>query len=98
MNLEAKRPSRLHKLKCQAPHFSAVLSGLKRAEVRLNDRDYQEGDYLLLAEALPREDGSTEPTGREFLAVITHLLRGGQHGLDSQYVMLSLQPIADVPR
>jgi len=40
----------IHDLKCSIPYFTAVSSGIKRFELRFNDRDYKVGDYLKLQE------------------------------------------------
>lgn len=40
----------IHKLKILPEHFKPVYAGLKLAELRKNDRDYQVGDYLELCE------------------------------------------------
>lgn len=37
-----------HELKTLPPFFEKVVSGEKTFEVRVNDRDYQAGDFLLL--------------------------------------------------
>ena len=42
--------SRTHDLKTVQPHFDALKSGLKRFEIRKNDRNFQVGDYLHLQE------------------------------------------------
>lgn len=91
-------PPRLHKLKCEAPHFGAVVNRSKRNEVRLNDRNYRTGDFLLLCEVIPREEGTPEPTGREVLTQVTHVLPGGSYGIDSQHVVLSIEVVADINR
>lgn len=41
---------KIHKLKCVQPYFSAVKSGIKTFEWRLNDRDFKVGDRLDLFE------------------------------------------------
>lgn len=35
-----------HRIKLRQCYCDAVLSGEKRAELRINDRDYQKGDYI----------------------------------------------------
>jgi len=40
--------SRSHKIKIEEAYFERVLSGQKRFEIRLNDRDYQVGDWVYL--------------------------------------------------
>lgn len=39
-----------HTLKCDPEFFGPVSLGLKTAEIRLNDRDYKVGDWLILQE------------------------------------------------
>jgi hypothetical protein len=39
-----------HELKTWPKSFSAALSGFKKHEVRVNDRDFREGDKLCLRE------------------------------------------------
>ncbi|HHQ6580437.1 TPA: DUF3850 domain-containing protein [Serratia fonticola] len=39
-----------HDLKISPEYFAAVVSGEKKAEIRINDRDYAVGDLLCLAE------------------------------------------------
>lgn len=41
---------RIHEIKCWPEFFAAVRSGIKTFEVRLNDREYQVGDRLLIKE------------------------------------------------
>ena len=38
----------IHSLKILPEHFYPVVSDLKRAELRKNDREFSEGDYLEL--------------------------------------------------
>lgn len=40
----------IHDLKILTEHFIPVHQGLKKAEVRYNDRDFKVGDYLILRE------------------------------------------------
>lgn len=44
---------RIHDLKCWPPFFGLIQNGIKRADVRKNDRDYRVDDLLLLREYLP---------------------------------------------
>ena len=80
--------AKVHELKCAIVHFTAVQSGKKTAELRLNDRDYKVGDIIILKEwdgtRLPGE----EYTGRELTRLISHIV-GGFVGLREDYVMLS---------
>lgn len=59
-----------HDLKIYPEFFSAVCAGVKRAELRKNDRDYRVGDTLHLMET-PR--GSCHQTGEFINVKITHI-------------------------
>lgn len=59
-----------HDLKIYPEHFSAVCTGVKRAELRKNDRDYRAGDTLHLMET-PR--GSCHATGEFINVTLTHV-------------------------
>ena len=39
-----------HYLKCINPYFQDILDGRKTLEIRKNDRNYKEGDFLVLGE------------------------------------------------
>lgn len=86
-----------HDLKTVEPHFSNVLNGSKTFEIRLNDRDYQVGDYLMLMEY--------PFTGELHLTVevkVTHILTHDDYpqGIKPGYVVMSItNPILqDCPR
>ncbi len=64
---------RTHELKIWPRYFDDVVSGVKRYEVRINDRDYKIGDRLVLLEWDPR---SRLPTGRSCEAGIVHVSAG----------------------
>lgn len=57
----------VHELKTWPVYFDATWRGLKDFEVRVDDRDYTPGDYLVLREFEP---GSLEYTGREMVALV----------------------------
>jgi len=76
----------IHHLKIYPEHFSAVLTGVKRAELRKNDRDFKVGDILHLMET-PK--GSCLPTGEFINAVVTHIADVGEWL--PGYVMLSIE-------
>lgn len=64
-----------HDLKIYPEFFSAVCTGVKRAELRKNDRDYRVGDTLHLMET-PRD--SCHQTGEFINVIITHIADVGE--------------------
>jgi ASC-1-like (ASCH) protein len=60
----------VHKLKTWTEYFQAINRGDKTFELRVNDRDFQNGDILLLQEW--NED--TGFTGNEITVVVTRPL------------------------
>ncbi|RTP20559.1 DUF3850 domain-containing protein [Enterobacter roggenkampii] len=78
-----------HNLKIWPEYFAAVRDGLKRAELRWNDREYQAGDILDLCEWDPNEEAFTG----DFISVtVTHVAELGQWM--PGYVLLSVAPPA----
>jgi len=85
-----------HDLKCWPEYFAAIVKGLKRFELRLNDRDFAVGDVLCLREYIPSEKRYTGSTTR---VQITYMLTGsqsindlGSFGLSAQWVIMSIAP------
>lgn len=62
-----------HELKILPEYFQAVTIGVKKAELRKNDRDYQVGDSIWLKEWVRSEDGSGAYTGRSCIVLIQHI-------------------------
>ena len=58
-----------HDLKCDADQFQLLLSGKKKFEARFNDRDFKEGDVLIL-----HEQGNDEDPGRKINCLVTHVM------------------------
>ena len=73
----------IHHLKCDEDPFRAIWNGDKKAEFRLNDRDYQVNDELVLQ--LGKEDISPRPWMR---CRVTHIQTG--YGIPDNYVMMSI--------
>ena len=61
----------VHALKITPEYYEAVRAGIKKFEVRENDRNFKTGDYLALNEL---DDTRTEYTGRAMLVKITYIL------------------------
>ncbi|WP_337248261.1 DUF3850 domain-containing protein [Cronobacter turicensis] len=75
-----------HNLKIWPEHYSAVCAGVKRAELRKNDRDYRAGDTIDLCEW----DKDDESFTGEFISVtVTHVADVGEWM--PGYVLLSIE-------
>ncbi len=74
-----------HDLKITSEMFDEIKNGNKTCEIRLNDRDFQKDDLIILRELV---SGSHGYTGNEKRFKITHVLSGW--GLKENYVALSL--------
>ena len=72
-----------HQLKIKDNYLERLLDGTKKAEIRLNDRDYQLGDIL--------EFKKYESLGEVYIHnfKITHIHSG--LGLEYNYVILSVE-------
>lgn len=57
---DSQKIERLHRLKLDEKYFAPIHSGAKKAEFRMDDRDYRVGDYLLM---------------EHLLVQVTHILR-----------------------
>lgn len=77
----------IHHLKTWPEYYGEVHRLNKRFEVRKNDRDFKVGDTLILEEWNPQTESYT---GREFECKVTYILHGGQFGIESGYVVMSL--------
>lgn len=97
-------PARWIELKTDPAPWYAVESGRKTFEIRLNDRNYQPGDGLLLRRT--RYTGADMKAGKplEYLGeplrrVVTHVMTGPLYGLSEGWAILSIAPYGvDVPR
>jgi hypothetical protein len=89
----------VHHVKCNPPHYQDIAIDVKRADLREDDRDYRAGDILHLREYDPTPTPYDDPctivgyTGRCCIRRITHVLLGGQFGLDYTAVALSLKVV-----
>ncbi|EOV9255608.1 DUF3850 domain-containing protein [Salmonella enterica] len=80
--------TKVHDLKIHPKYFAPVAAGKKRAEVRINDRDYNAGDTLILREYDPQKGF----TGQKVVALITDAtcLRAFVDK-GASYILLSIQ-------
>ena len=79
----------IHQLKIWPEYFEAVASGKKNFEIRYNDRDFAEGDYL----ALNEYSGDAGYTGRSCLVYVDYILKDSTLMRDG-YVALGIKPAA----
>ena len=78
-----------HELKAWPEYFEPMLNGRKSFDARRNDRDFQEGDWLLIREFIPEGEG--EYTGREFITRVTYVLEASPlYGLQEGFVILGI--------
>lgn len=85
---------RVHELKTLPEFWHRVRSGEKTAEVRKDDRDFQKGDLLTL---VLHDPGAAWVPNETMTFEITHVLRGGQWGIEPGYVVLSLGSMSPDP-
>lgn len=81
--------NRIHCVKCWVGVFDDVKAGRKPFEYRLNDRDYQVGDCLILQEYNPETDSLT---GEAFAVRVTYLLPGGKFGVPEKHCIMAIEP------
>ena len=79
-----------HNLKTDPEVFELVLSGIKNYEIRYNDRGFKIGDTLMLREY---DRTITAFSGRSVSREVTHVLYGGQYGIEKGYVILSMKEL-----
>lgn len=77
-----------HELKCWPGFFGAISEGRKTFELRRHDRDYQEGDILLLREW---REYQQEYTGKSIRCEVTYILRGPVFALPQGWVCMSIR-------
>lgn len=77
-----------HELKCWPEIFTEVRAGRKTAEIRKCDRPFSVNDIIILREYCP---DSFINTGAQLLVRVTHLIRGGQFGIEKGFVMMSIE-------
>jgi hypothetical protein len=88
----------VHKLKCWPDEYAEIVAGRKRHEIRKNDRDFAVGDTLHLCEYVPDKElthwamppEGAHYTGREALVQVTCLTAGGEWGLPTGLVVMSI--------
>jgi ribosomal protein S17 len=78
-----------HNLKVHPQYFREIKAGRKNWELRLNDRDFQIGDYLYLREFDPE---SKTYTGEEIVNLKIVYILENHYALKENYVIISFPP------
>ena len=73
-----------HLLKILPEYFVAVQIGLKKSELRINDRDFKAGDKVILREF------KDDYTGESIEVIITHVLKRVM-GMHKDYCIFSFK-------
>lgn len=86
----------VHDLKCDIKHFLRVMRNEKPYEVRKDDRDYAEGDFLLLRPTM-RGEPLAGFEGACILALITHkMCHEDFEGLSEGYCSMGIKILYSV--
>lgn len=91
-------PRKVIQLKTDSVPFQNIKKGVKRFEIRKNDRDFNQNDVLVLQETrnTGRQMAEGAPlvyTGETYRVVVVHILEQAA-GLDPDYVIMSIMPSA----
>lgn len=85
----SSRSRLVHELKTWSEYYGHVESGSKTFEIRLDDRDFQEGDFLMLQEWDPK---TREYTGRWLFRTVTYRTPPGCSFVLDRHVVLGMRP------
>jgi len=90
----------IHTLKTDSKVFNDVLYGNKNFEIRLNDRDFKEGDVLNLKETRHtgeqmKQGSPLKYTGTEINVKVSYILQGAIYGLIDGWVIMSFVGMED---
>lgn len=83
-----KKAPKYIRVKTWPPYFQMILDGSKTFDLRKNDKDFKEGDYLVSEEWLP---DTKEYTGRVVVRLIGIVIYG-EWGLEPDVCAMSLLP------
>ena len=81
--------AKIHALKTVDPYFSMTKNGMKTFELRKNDRDFAEGDLLILQHWIEEEKRFT---GDQIVKKIDFVLSDFK-GLSKGYVILQISDV-----
>ncbi len=77
-----------HELKTWPIFFHQVKTDLKQFEIRIDDRGFQVGDFLMLREY---NIDKKEYTGHTIMREISCIIEGGQFGIENGYCAMGLK-------
>jgi len=88
---------RKHILKVNEKFWPALLAGEKTAEIRsIADRDFREGHSVVMYPV--DENGNRVGIPDIATFAITHVLPGGQYGIEPGYAVLSIASFGEFPK
>ncbi len=90
-NVVLKEGNKVIYVKLKNIYSKDIELGIKKSELRLNDRDYKVGDILYLQEINDKD----EFTGKIIMVYITHILDDNTY-LQKDYVCLSIEYIKSI--
>lgn len=79
----------VHQLKIDYAFWDDLVAERKTAELRKDDRGYQVGDIMMIKPVV-LDSEYFEFEGECQARVITHIVQGGQYGIEAGYCMLSM--------
>ena len=81
---------KIHELKTHRPHFGLIRDGLKRWELRRNDRGFEQGDLLWLREYDPSLEEYSDASQLVELTRVSHDFDVPE-GLPSCFVIMDIE-------
>jgi hypothetical protein len=81
----------IHKLKCVQPFFNDMKDGIKKFDMRKNDRGFQKGDLLIQEEFDPEdvEEADKGYSGKAFVVRVDYIL-SDYAGLQEGYCVMGV--------
>jgi len=89
---DGERDSKIHIVKCWIQFKDDIISGKKKFEVRVNDRDYRVGDILIQQFW---DNDLKRYVGGQVEQKIDYVLSGGQFGIEPNTVVMSVSSISE---
>jgi len=81
----------VHYLKCWPEFFKAMMEGIKKFDVRINDRGFKVEDILIEEEWFPPPNFQGVYSGRYLARTVIYVLTGGRFGLEEGYIVLGME-------